>query len=95
MELPRKSKQALEQFASRLREEFGPRCHQLILYGSHARGEGTQDSDIDVLVVLDPTEDSVADWDRCIDIAADIGSHTGELISVLTSLSGLLYPIWM
>ena len=74
----------LTDLARRLRERFGTRLKHVILYGSHARGQATSASDIDVLVVVDPVEDKSAEWDRCIDIVADIGSRTGELISVLT-----------
>lgn len=35
-----------------LLEHYGDRLVKLILYGSHARGEATEDSDIDVLVVI-------------------------------------------
>jgi uncharacterized protein (UPF0332 family)/predicted nucleotidyltransferase len=37
----------------RFRAAFGERLHQLILYGSYARGEATPRSDVDLLVVLD------------------------------------------
>ena len=70
--------------ARRLRERFGTRPKHVILYGSHAGGEATSASDIDVLVAVDPDEGKNADWDRCIDIVAEIGSRTGGLISVLT-----------
>lgn len=41
-----------------LKKRYGDRLVTLVLYGSHARNEATEDSDIDVMVVLDylPTE---------------------------------------
>jgi len=36
-----------------LEELYGERLHAVILYGSHARGEAADDSDVDVMVVLD------------------------------------------
>lgn len=36
-----------------VRARFGPRLAHLTLFGSQARGEATEDSDVDVLVVID------------------------------------------
>ena len=44
---------ALDAFATRIRELFGPRLRELALFGSRARGEGDENSDVDVLVVVD------------------------------------------
>jgi predicted nucleotidyltransferase len=45
-------KAALEEFAAWLRERFADRLSELGLFGSRARGEGSEDSDLDVLVVV-------------------------------------------
>lgn len=44
--LPRDAKE-------RLSEAFGDRLRGVLLYGSEARGEAREDSDVDVLVLLD------------------------------------------
>ena len=43
----------LEQVRPRLASVFGDRLRGVVLYGSHARGEATEDSDIDLMVLLD------------------------------------------
>jgi len=48
---------AVREFRAELQGLYGPRLKGLILYGSHARGEGDSDSDIDLLVILDDFED--------------------------------------
>lgn len=45
----------IQRMVSRIVKEFEP--EQVILFGSHARGEGGTDSDVDLLVVL-PVEGS-------------------------------------
>jgi len=42
------------------------------LFGSEARGEATLESDIDVLVVVQPESERAALEDRVIDIAFDV-----------------------
>jgi predicted nucleotidyltransferase len=73
----------LSSFVDSLTSIFGRRLQQILLYGSYARDEATPDSDIDVLVILDPVENYAADWDRCIDVAAEMAASTGHLFSVL------------
>ena len=44
---------ALTDFTGFVRERFGARVRVLQLFGSRARGEGHEDSDLDVLAVVD------------------------------------------
>jgi hypothetical protein len=36
-----------------LEERFGSRLRELVLFGSHATGEAHEDSDVDILVVIE------------------------------------------
>ncbi len=44
---------ALRRFRSLLELRFGTRLSELVLFGSHATGNAHEDSDVDVLVVID------------------------------------------
>jgi predicted nucleotidyltransferase len=70
-------------FLDRISAHFGERYLFTVLYGSHARGEGTPESDIDLLVILSSISNYERDWEDCIDLASEIASNTGDLISVL------------
>ena len=70
---------ALARFASAVRERFGESVVDIRLFGSHARANAHEDSDVDVAVVLD--EAGWAVRREGIDIAADIGLEHDLLLS--------------
>lgn len=53
MKLLRAEEEALRDLAALARVRFGDRLRELKLFGSRARGEGNEDSDLDVLLVVD------------------------------------------
>jgi predicted nucleotidyltransferase len=59
----------LERFARILRETFGERVWFAGLQGSYARGEATESSDIDLVVILDAlTAEDIASYDAMLDL---------------------------
>jgi predicted nucleotidyltransferase len=50
--LTEKEKQAVKELIDELKKLYGDNLSCVILYGSKARGDATEDSDIDILVVL-------------------------------------------
>ncbi len=57
----------------------------MILYGSYARGEATENSDIDVVAVIEGIEDPMKELGKLADIISQISLKYDTLIS--------LYPI--
>ncbi len=53
MFLTRSETAALDAFCRWVRARFAGRVRQLALFGSRARGEGTSESDLDVVVVVE------------------------------------------
>jgi predicted nucleotidyltransferase len=51
--VPAAVRSALSRYRALLFERFGARVHEFRLFGSFARGEATDESDVDVFVVLD------------------------------------------
>ena len=86
---------AVEEFVSRLRHALAGNMVDVRLFGSEARGQATSESDIDVLVVVQPDRDRVLFEDRVIDIAFDVNLDFGVYISPRVVTQGILNdPVW-
>jgi uncharacterized protein len=81
--LPPALKLALGEYRERLRALFGERVVELRLFGSYARGDAHEDSDVDVLVVIDSLTD------------LEIGAVAGEAAPVIQSTGLPLAPLPM
>lgn len=81
--LPEAIRYALAAYAGRLRTVFGDRLVELRLFGSFARGEANEDSDVDVLVVIDGLTD------------LEIGVAAGEAAPVIVATGLPLAPLPM
>ena len=81
--IPEGLRPALSAYAERLRAVFGPRLRELRLFGSYARGDANEDSDVDVLVLVDGLTD------------LEIGVAAGEAAPVLIATGLPLAPLPM
>jgi uncharacterized protein len=57
--LPQNLKAAVHELERQLRRLYGDRFERLLLYGSHARGQATAGSDVDLLLLLHGKVDPV------------------------------------
>lgn len=64
-----------------LEDYYGPQLRGVILYGSMARGEAGPSSDIDLLVLLDPSFDYFAELRRIVELLYPIQVESDRLIS--------------
>jgi len=72
---------ALRSFTAEIAHREGKRFHSALLFGSHARGEGRDDSDVDVAVILSDMPASLIDTKLAMaDVAYDVLLETGVLI---------------
>ena len=66
--------------------ELSNKIAQIYLYGSCARGDYDDNSDIDVLIVVDCAENQLAQYtDKLLDISAQISLDNDVVLSVQTS----------
>jgi predicted nucleotidyltransferase len=90
-----KRRLALEEFVGRVRQTLSGNVLDVRLFGSEARGEATPESDIDVLVIVQPDTERVRLEDRVIDIAFDVNLEFGVFISPRVVTPGILNdPVW-
>ncbi len=78
-----KIKSLVDQVKAHLHENYGEGIKRVILFGSHARGEATKDSDVDVLVLVDQLLRPSEVRDSLTDLLYDMLLDEGELVSVV------------
>lgn len=61
---------------------YGERLERMILYGSYARGDAAEESDVDVLAILSGDVRPAAEIFRTSRIAFDVGTKHDALVSV-------------
>ena len=81
--MPESLRPPLEAFAARLRSVFGDRLREVRLFGSYARGDADEDSDVDVLVVVDGLTNR------------EVGIVAGEAAPVIVDTGLALAPLPM
>jgi len=74
--------QVLREFRGEIEKLYGKRLRDIILYGSWARGDATEDSDIDLVIILEGKVIPGKEIDRMIEIITEINLKHGVLISV-------------
>jgi uncharacterized protein len=81
MGIPPSLRGPLEEYAKRLRVVFGDRVRDVRLFGSFARGDADEDSDVDVLVLVDGLTD--LEIGRAAEEAAPVIMASGLAIAPL------------
>jgi uncharacterized protein len=64
-----------------LSEMYGKRLKSIYLYGSYARGEADEESDVDILIVLEDFERYGKELERTGQLASDLSLKYGASIS--------------
>lgn len=65
-----KIKEVMAKFSEAAKEIYGAKLYKIILYGSCARGDYEQDSDIDIMVLLDVPQETIGlERKRILDVA--------------------------
>ena len=81
--IPMKIRAILREAKRSLQRIYGKRLKRVILHGSYARGEATDGSDIDLIIVLQKMDDPVAELERISKEIHRIDFEHDTLISVI------------
>lgn len=71
--IPNEISNIIDQFVKGVNEILGNRVKKIILYGSYARGDFNESSDIDIMILTDLTDDEIIEyrekvWDYAYDL---------------------------
>ena len=78
----------LARFHAAVLEAYGNRIERVVLFGSHARGDTSPDSDYDIAVFLRDMPDRIAEMNRLADLSTVILYETGEFIHAMPYHAG-------
>ena len=73
----------ITEFTTKAYELLGDRIKKIILYGSYARGDYNKDSDIDIMILTDLTDEEIIEYrDKISGIAFDIEFDNGFDVTI-------------
>ncbi len=71
--IPNDIKNIIEDFTNKVSILLGSHLKQIILYGSYARGDFNKDSDIDIMILTDLSDNEIIEYrNKIYDVAYDI-----------------------
>lgn len=74
----------LQKVISKAKDIFGNKLNSVILFGSYARGDYDEESDIDILILADISSDKLSDYRGHIDtLCGDLLWEYGIVISAI------------
>ena len=74
------------------RASLGKKLDKVILYGSYARGDLDNESDIDIMVLADIPHDEInSEWKRIWELTGDLDLEYNVLVSLLVTDCNTFY----
>ncbi|WP_448902672.1 nucleotidyltransferase domain-containing protein [Eubacterium sp.] len=71
----------LQEYTKEIKKVYGSHLKNVILYGSYARGDQTDDSDIDIMILVDLDDKNIKDYEtKLSDITFDINLDNDLMI---------------
>ena len=74
----------LNEVVSATKELYGAKLKEIVLYGSYARAEQDEESDIDIMLLIDMSDEELKAYDKILNnTISDIGYKYMKVISVV------------
>lgn len=91
--LQNQTQDILFQYVNRIHEIYGRELKAVILYGSYARGDYTESSDIDIMILVDSSEDTIKQKGRMVsDITFDFNlDHDILIMPIVKNINHFQY----
>ncbi len=81
--LPKDIKKVLHEVEKKLKEIYGANLKKIILYGSYARGDFTDGSDIDLIIILNKMKDPINERENYFNEIWKLDLKYDTLISII------------
>lgn len=79
--IPNNIENIINEFTNKVTNLLGDNVKQIILYGSYARGDFNENSDIDIMILTDLTDKRLEDFfEKIVEIAYDIECDNNFII---------------
>ena len=80
--MPNNIQKIVAYFSKQVEKILGSRLKRIVLYGSYARGDYRSNSDIDIMILTDLSDEEIEDYrDKIVSVAFDIELENGIIIS--------------
>lgn len=76
-------KDVIKELKRGLEKKYGSQLKSILLFGSYARGEETEDSDIDIAIILEDFDHACAEIERTGDLVSSLSLKFDTLISLV------------
>ena len=85
--MPKKVDKEIQKFVKAVQQLLGTKLKKIILYGSYARGDYNNQSDVDIMILTNLSLKEIEDYrDKISDIAYDIELDTGIILSPVVKI---------
>ena len=81
--IPKRVQSILKEFREEMQKIYLDRLKEIILFGSYARGDAVEDSDIDIVMLLEDVKDIYAEREKYFPVTSRISLKYDTVVSVV------------
>ncbi|MDW7650142.1 MAG: nucleotidyltransferase domain-containing protein [Bacillota bacterium] len=82
----------LNEIEYHLKRIYGTKLKKIILFGSYARNDQNKESDMDIMILLDASDDEIKQYrEQVLDMVVDLTTRYGIVISTIENNAAYFY----